>query len=172
MLPKSREKSTYCIPIPEKFYELRTVNKRLYPRTYKRMLNLLAEYVYCDNSEFSKINNKKGHHPYGRYCSARYKWLNLNNCSYDKTGPDTIEFRCHSGSKDFEKIYNWILICMCFVKYVENNSRQIIECYNRWKVWKKDGVILRDIVSEGLSKGSMFLLEYIDKRKDKFLKKD
>ena len=35
-----------------------------------------------------------------------------------------------------------------------------------------DRVSLRDIVSEGLGKDSMFLLEYIDKRKDKFLKKD
>ena len=175
-LPKSRSKSSYCLKIPNKFYELRTVNKRLYPRTHKRMLNLLSEYVYNDGSEFDKNNNKKGHHPQGRYCSARYKWLNLNNCSYNKTGPNTIEFRCHSGSRDFEKIYNWLLICMCFVKYIENNSRQIINRYNTWKsdpgCLMSDRVSLRDIVSEGLGKDSMFLLEYIDKRKDKFLKQD
>jgi len=176
MLPKSRSKSSYCLPIPDKFYELRTVNKRLYPRTHKRMLKLLAEYLYNDSSEFDKNNNKKGYHPYGRYCSSRYKWLNLNNCSYDKSGPNTIEFRCHSGSRDFKKIYNWLLICMCFVRYVENNSRQIINKYNTWKsdpgCLLSDRVSLRDIVSEGLGKDGMFLLEYIDKRKDKFLKKD
>ena len=177
MLPKSRSKSSYCLKIPNKFYKLRTVNKRLYPRTHKRMLKLLSEYVYAEDSNFDSINNKKGHHPYGRYCSSRYKWLNLNNCSYEKTGPDTIEFRCHSGSKDFEKIYNWILICMCFVRYVENNSRQIIESYNAWINGHRPhevsgGVTLRDIVSEGLGKDGMFLLEYIDKRKDKFLKQD
>ena len=176
MLPKSRGKSGYCLPIPNKFYELRTVNKRLYPRTHKRMLKLLAEYLYNDDSEFDKNNNKKGHHPYGRYCSSRYKWLNLNNCSYDKSGPNTIEFRCHSGSRDFEKIYNWLLICMCFVKYVENNSRQIIDKYKTWKsdpgCLMSDRVSLRDIISEGLGKDANVLLEYIDKRKDKFLKQD
>ena len=177
MLPKSRSKSSYCLKIPNKFYELRTVNKRLYPRTYKRMLKLLSEYVYSEESSFGSHNNKKGHHPYGRYCSSRYKWLNLNNCSYEKTGPDTIEFRCHSGSKDFEKIYNWVLICMCFVRYVENNSRQIIESYNAWINGHRPhessgGVTLRDIVSEGLGKDANVLLEYIDKRKDKFLKQD
>ena len=177
MLPKSRSKSSYCLKIPNKFYQLRTVNKRLYPRTYKRMLKLLSEYVYAEDSNFDSTNNKKGHHPYGRYCSSRYKWLNLNNCSYDKTGPDTIEFRCHSASKDFEKIYNWVLICMCFVRYVENNSRQIIESYNAWINGHRPhevsgGVTLRDIVSEGLGKDGMFLLEYIDKRKNKFLKQD
>ena len=65
---------------------------------------------------------------------------------------------------------------MCFVKYVENNSRQIIEKYNTWKsdpgCIESDRVTLRDIVSEGLGKDSMFLLEYIDKRKDRFFKKD
>ena len=65
---------------------------------------------------------------------------------------------------------------MCFVRYVENNSRQIINKYNTWKsdpgCLLSDRVSLRDIVSEGLGKNGMFLLEYIDKRKDKFLKKD
>ena len=64
---------------------------------------------------------------------------------------------------------------MCFVKYIENNSRQIIEKYNTWKndnPLMLEGVTLRDIVSEGLGKDSMFLLEYIDKRKDKFLKEN
>lgn len=176
MLPKSRGKSSYCTPIPDKFYNLRTVNKKLYPRTHSRMLKLLAGYLYSDSAEFGRANNKKGRHPYGRYCSSRYKWLNLNNCSYDKSGPDTIEFRCHGASKDFDKIYNWLLICMCFVRYVENNSRQIIDKYKTWRsdpgCIMSDRVSLRDIVSEGLGKDGMSLLEYIDKRKDKFLKQD
>tara|TARA_R100001594_G_scaffold27919_3_gene52966 strand:+ start:10973 stop:12346 length:1374 start_codon:yes stop_codon:yes gene_type:complete len=177
MLPKSRQKSSYCFFIPAKFYKLRTVNKRLYPRTYKRMLNLLSEYVYRQSSQFDKNNCKKSSHPGGRYASSRYKWLNLNNCSYEKTGPETIEFRCHSASKEFDKIYNWVLICMCFVRYVENNSRQIIDSYNKWIKGHRPhetsgGVTLHDIVSEGLGKDANVLLEYIDKRKDKFLNQD
>jgi len=171
MLPKSRQKSSYCLFIPNKFYELRTVNKRLYPRTHKKMLQLLAEYINIEGSEFNRTNNKKLAHPGGRYSSSRYKWLNLNNCSYT-TGPNTIEFRCHSASKDFTKIYNWLLICMCFVKYVENNSRQIIDSYNKWistpHGFKGDEVTLRDIVSEGLGKDANVLLEYINIRKEKF----
>jgi hypothetical protein len=137
----------------------------------------LSEYVYRQSSQFDKNNCKKSSHPGGRYAGSRYKWLNLNNCSYEKTGPETIEFRCHSASKEFDKIYNWVLICMCFVRYVENNSRQIIDSYNKWistpinyleRGDKNDGVTLRDIVSEGLGKDANFLLEYIEKRKEKF----
>tara|TARA_Y100000593_G_C4158712_1_gene260897 strand:- start:105 stop:530 length:426 start_codon:yes stop_codon:yes gene_type:complete len=141
------------------------------------MLNLLSEYVYRQSSQFDKNNCKKSSHPGGRYASSRYKWLNLNNCSYEKTGPETIEFRCHSASKEFDKIYNWVLICMCFVRYVENNSRQIIDSYNKWIKGHRPhetsgGVTLHDIVSEGLGKDANVLLEYIDKRKDKFLNQD
>ena len=172
MMPPSRLKSSYCLKIPDKFYKLRTINKRLYPRTYKRMLNLLAEYVHVEGSEFSKNNNKKLSHPGGRYASSRYKWLNLNNCSYNRTGPNTIEFRCHGGSKDFTKIYNWLLICMCFVKYVENNSRDIINSYNDWFNKAHDdytsSITLDTIIKAGLGKKSDFLIQYIHNRMEKF----
>ena len=66
---------------------------------------------------------------------------------------------------------------MCFVRYIENNSRQIIESYNKWikghlphEVCGR--VTLRDIVSEGLGKDANVLLEYISQRKNKFLKQD
>ena len=136
------------------------------------MLNLLAEYVHVEGSEFSKNNNKKLSHPGGRYASSRYKWLNLNNCSYNRTGPNTIEFRCHGGSKDFTKIYNWLLICMCFVKYVENNSRDIINSYNDWFNKAHDdytsSITLDTIIKAGLGKKSDFLIQYIHNRMEKF----
>ena len=75
------------------------------------MLRLLNKYVYGNEINFDKHNCKKSYHPNGHYASTRYKWLNLNNCSY-KDGPNTIEFRLHSGSLDFNKIYKWVVFCM------------------------------------------------------------
>ena len=172
MMPKSRSEGSYCFKIRDKYRNIRYVNKKLYPRIHDRTLKLLAEYVYQDSAEFNNTNNKNTTHPYGRYHSSRYTWLNLNNCSY-KFSPDTIEFRCHSGTTDYKKIYNWILICMCFVRYIENNPRKIIESWKVYQAWRPhdNTLCLRDIVVEGIKNPdeAMKLLKYIDTRKDKFV---
>ena len=161
VMPESRRSNTYCTLIPEKYLGLKIINKKLYPRTYKRMLNLISSYVYGDGKEFNKDNNKKVRHPGGHYHASRYKWLNLNNCSY-KDGPNTIEFRLHSGSIDYNKIYNWIIVCMCFVNYVENHSRKIINCWKEYTehVTRVDGAFsqeheiigMNDILQVGINK--------------------
>lgn len=159
-MPKSRNNNTYCKWIPEKYSGLKIINKKLYPRTYKRMLNLISDYVY-NGKEFGKDNNKKVRHPGGHYHDSRYKWLNLNNCSY-KDGPNTIEFRLHSGSVDYNKIYNWITVCMCFVNYIENHSRKIIDCWKQYTsriktddfglTMEHDIISLNDILQAGINK--------------------
>ena len=90
--------------------------------------------------------------------------MNLNNCSY-RTGPETIEFRLHSGSLDYEKIYNWILVCMCFVRYVENNQRDIIDAY-----YKRTNFFgIKTIVEAGLNSDmAKSVVEFYRKRYDKF----
>jgi hypothetical protein len=46
------------------------------------------------------------------YCGGRYQKINLQSLSRYKT----IEFRQHQGSTDYDKIRNWILFLMQFVK--------------------------------------------------------
>ena len=172
--PISRRSNTYCKEIPEKYHELRTVNKRLYPYTYKRMLRLLSEYVYNNDSEFDKTNCKKVRHPNGHYASTRYKWLNLNNCSYSD-GPETIEFRQHSGSLDYHKIRRWVLFCMSYVSFVENHSRTIIEAYNKFQenpviMSATDQCIsMRDVLCAGLGEFEGHdIANYYDRREERF----
>ena len=147
--PKSRRKNTYCKEIPEEYRELRTVNKKLFPYTYKRMLRLLSQYIANNPEGFGKANCKKSANPGGHYSSTRYKWLNLNNCSYRDRG-DTIEFRQHSGSIDYNKIRRWVLFCMSFVSFVENHSRTIIETYNRFQEDPSICIPMRDVLIAGL----------------------
>jgi len=170
MLPPSRLTGSYCYKIKNKYKDIKYVSKKLYPRTYSRQLKLLAEYVNVDSSEFNSTNNKNTAHPYGRYHSSRYTWLNLNNCSY-KYSPDTVEFRCHSGTTSYTKMYNWILICMCFVRYIENHPRDIVESFKHYtNKYPEPCILLRDIVSTGIqdTDKAIKLLEYINARKDKF----
>ena len=166
--PKSRRSNTYCKEIPEKYKDLRTVNKKLFPFTYKRMLRLLSEYIANNPEGFGKANCKKSSNPNGRYSSTRYKWLNLNNCSYRDRG-DTIEFRQHSGSLDYHKIRKWLLFCMSFVNFVENHSRTIIETYNRFQEDPAICISMREVLREGLGdlEGGI-IADFYDKREERF----
>ena len=165
--PKSRRKNTYCQSIPEEFIKIRTVNKKLYPFTYKRMLRLLSKYVSNIDAGFDKTNCKKSRHPNGHYASTRYKWLNLNNCSYNERG-ETIEFRQHSGSLDYNKIRKWVLFCMSFVNFVENHSRTIIETYNRFQKDPAICISMREVLVAGLGKEGDIIADYYDKREERF----
>lgn len=58
---------------------------------------------------------------------------------------------------------------MCFVKYVENNSRDIINSYNDWiKGHVSKRITLDTIIKAGLGKKSDFLIQYINNRMEKF----
>ena len=165
--PKSRRANTYCKEIPEKYYQLRTVNKKEFPFTHKRMLRLLSEYIANNTDGFGKANCKKSSNPHGHYSSTRYKWLNLNNFSYRDRG-DTIEFRQHSGSLDYNKIRKWVLFCMSFVSFVENHSRTIIETFNRFQEDPAVCISMREVLVAGLSKEGDVIADYYDKREERF----
>ena len=165
--PKSRRKNTYCQAIPEKYYQLRTVNKKLFPFTYKRMLRLLSEYIANNPEGFGKANCKKSANPGGHYSSTRYKWLNLNNFSYRDRG-ETIEFRQHSGSLDYHKIRRWLLFCMSYVNFVENHSRTIIETYNRFQEDPAICISMREVLVASLGVEGDNIADYYDKREERF----
>tara|TARA_R100000951_G_scaffold38958_1_gene32858 strand:+ start:1993 stop:3465 length:1473 start_codon:yes stop_codon:yes gene_type:complete len=113
LLPDSRQGNTYCKKLPKNLIE------RMNFHNYKDTLGEIIQ-----NSSIDKNYNKKKTHPGGHYNSQRYYWVNITNYS-TSTGPNTIEFRPHSGSLDFKKIYNWLLICMSIVKFAENQQRRI-----------------------------------------------
>lgn len=57
----------------------------------------------------------------------------------------TLEFRCHSATTNYIKVRNWVLICMAFVSYVENNKSDIIN---------KSSITLADILQAAYGKFS------------------
>jgi hypothetical protein len=59
-----------------------------------------------------------------RWCSGRYKWLNLVN-AFSKGRFATIEFRIFGATTSFEKVYNYILTSLAFVWFVENRPALI-----------------------------------------------
>ena len=114
MQPLSRwNNNSFCKWIEEEKYEKINFNTGL---------QLLADYIKIP--KFDKNNNKKLSHREGRYCPSRYTWLNLNNCNTKSI--NTTEFRMHSSTTNFMKMKYWILICMAFVRFCENNQRDIM----------------------------------------------
>tara|TARA_Y100000015_G_C2395272_1_gene92419 strand:- start:318 stop:1784 length:1467 start_codon:yes stop_codon:yes gene_type:complete len=134
MLPQSRNDNTYCRKLPNYVSELNFRNYR--DNLGKLIMNMVIDRTY----------NKKKNHPGGHYNSQRYYWLNMTNYSC-ATGPDTIEFRNHSGTLDFNKIYNWILICMSIVKFAENQQRRIWNC----GLSDKHRITLKDVLKYSLN---------------------
>ena len=129
-------------------------------------------------------HNKLVRHKFGRYCGKyhdvhinrnfRYKWLNLipanfnmKNASNLKQAKErtTIEFRNHSASLSYIKVRNWVLLCMSFVSFVENNKNDIINLNKK--------ITISDILNSAMGrKKAGSLIKYFEGRKKSFSTKD
>ena len=56
---------------------------------------------------------------------SRYTWLNLVPIVFGNK--QTIEFRQHSPTFEFEKVVNFLIMCSTFVKFVNLNANRLIE---------------------------------------------
>ena len=133
ILPSSRKTNNYCKLIPDSV-------DRLSFHNYKEILGKITI-----GNDIGRTYNKKRSHPGGHYNSQRYTWINLTNCSA-ASGPDTIEFRPHSATIEFDKIYNWLLICMSIVRFAENNQRRIMSSMYS----NKGPITLKEVLSTSL----------------------
>lgn len=142
---------------------------------YNEMYNWLSD--SRANKPSNKVN-KLCKHPSGKYPNSRYVWLNFvplnfvkgeyhvsstsnTKVIWDKVkSKQTIEFRNHSASLNFVKIRNWLLICMAFVNYVENRAVDILNV---------ESLSLREVLEFSYCNNLEYLLDYIDKRKNKFM---
>ena len=145
MMPDSRKQNSFCKPVGFELKEL----------TFGNIKKVLADYVFSANELNQSYNKKRAT---DRYTSQRYRWLNLVNCN-SSSRFTTIEFRQHSGTTSFEKVYNWTLICMSFVNFVENQPSRIM----------KGDVTLQEVVRYSL-RGQIGdgVIAYIKSRYEKF----
>lgn len=150
MLPPSRRDNRYCKMIPSKYSNMNFHNYREH----------LGELIY-DREFVDRNYNKKS--DLGRYPNKRYTWLNMVGYSQAQRH-NTIEFRPHSGSTNYNKIRNWVLICMAFVHFVENHQRRVWEARTSVK-----GITLDEVLrtSLGDNLGSQ-LSKYVESRKKEF----
>jgi hypothetical protein len=134
----------------------------------------------ANKRELSASVNKRLPHPGGRYTDRytngidpknlfRYAWLNFIPCNFNTRNapvnkkllnegiPYTLEFRSHQASLNYKKIRNWILFCLAFVNFVENNKNEIL--------FKKK-ISIADILTATYPKKSKELIQYFESRKN------
>lgn len=164
----------YCkkIPLEDNLKEVcSSLVKSKSQMEYKHALGILdlsINRLFLLNSDFKlketfflNYNRKHSEHP----CSvkwhrlSRYYYLNLVNLIFDSKG--TVEFRCHSGTTNYRKFYNWLLICMALVKYAEKFPLSCLDF--------RSNVDLNYILSKVYSKETTFeVMKYVNERKEKF----
>jgi hypothetical protein len=164
MMPPSRRNNEYCRYLPEWKIELQHImTDRVYwiDQYYNEIVTILAKRQAGD----ARVNKKKDH-PAGPKCGynhsyARYCWVNFIPAVFDTrhNGSYTIEFRPMSATTDYNKIKQWLLICMAMVSVVENH-KQLIYSGKR--------LTLTDIVNAVYPKDNCRIIEFIDTRKAKF----
>jgi hypothetical protein len=88
---------------------------------------LLGAYIFGGDDGQMKHKARLNNYPYDKYKGngnsskwqhSRYKWLNLLNLHTPR--PTTVELRIFSGTTDFEKVYNFVLISLAFVRFVDS----------------------------------------------------
>ena len=186
MLPKSRKTNRYCGVLPKKKLQ-QIINKYGNSRSWEYGVEVAYDKLYeamTYGKKLSKNHNKKLNHHFGRYCGQynsipmekilRYKWLNFIPCNFNvrggglsgrrdnhkhNQGIHTLEFRNHSGTLNYEKIKNWILICMAFVYYVENHKKAILD---------NKVITVEQIVKAAYGEDADSLIAYIKERREKF----
>lgn len=143
ILPKSRRGNKFCKDIPKHL-------------AFKEEDDIARLVFGSDSRTFASHSENTSQE---RYTSNRYYWINLVNM-FSK-GRRTIEFRCHSGSTNFQKIYNWIKICMAIVHSGQDETIDISSINS-----------LEDLIKTVYKEDSKSLLEYIELRKQTFNNKN
>ena len=166
MLPPSRRKNEYCRSLPKLFIDITQLNNvssrdYLIDVYYDQIMRILSS----GHSTNLKVN-KKNDHPKGFKCgydhsTARYCWVNFIPAVFNtrKNNIYTIEFRPHSATTSYNKIKNWLFICIALIDIVENHKKDI---------YANPNIKLQDIIRIVYPKNHIEINEYIEKRTNKF----
>jgi hypothetical protein len=137
MMPVSREDNRYCIRLTKDF----SINKIL---DMKKKSEFLTYY-------YGYLIQTARNTPKDKYCDKRYYWINLHSLFYR----NTLENRLHSGTVNFEKIWNWIRINKSVIDFALKSSVEEIQAMTNDEFYSK---VIKDEE----------LIKYMKERQDKF----
>lgn len=164
IVPPSRRNNEYCRKLDNLHLSSNIKNQNY--NDYKIALDLDINQImtYIAHSGTPKIS-RKGNHPLGPKCgynhsTPRYCWINFVPAVFNTRGSEeskTIEIRIHSGTTNYTKTKNWLLLWMGVIWYVENKKYDINE-----------NTTLETILTETYPKKGRKILNYFNERRKLF----
>lgn len=160
MMPQSRRSNVYCRRLPLIKPSFKSADYKYDSDVYYTELYTVLFKTACGHEPNEDVNSKR-QHPQGPKCgynkeNIRYCWINFIHALFTTRGQEknkTIEFRLHSATLSFEKVYMWLLICMAIVKYSENVF-----------VKEEQKVTLKDVILYAFPEKYENILQYINTR--------
>lgn len=176
IMPNSRKDNEYCkklvkLPVTKLNKLVNFKTRRGYKKAVEGLYNSIFNIVGRSGAP-NRFLNKKTQHPKGRHggynrdSDHRYSWLNFTNMIFNQRSNmdnKTIEYRPHSGTLSYNKIANWLKICMAITEFVHIGKKDILEHFRGNKV-----VDLEYIISKVYKKNASKLIDYIELRKNLF----
>jgi hypothetical protein len=112
------KQKNYCKMLPNTIMNYGSGNFKNYvERSYQDIYRFLS-----GGSELGPANNfAQRQNPWGGNkwdIKSRYYWLNLTNIAFGKQ--QTVEFRIHTPTFNFDKIMAWLLMCTSIIEYAKN----------------------------------------------------
>lgn len=178
LLPPSRRGNEYCTDLKKFKFDLSTKDSK---EEYDIKIDeyYISLFKHLAGTTPSKRYNKEKQHPRGARAGydrshPRYDWLNFMPAmfnirdvrKYDPTTKKekivsyTLELRNHSGTTNYTKIKNWVLITMAMVYCAESAKTAIIDN----KIKSVDDMLKHAYRGNRLTK----LLRYTEKRRNLF----
>jgi len=178
MLPKSRSTNEFCRRLPD--FDFNFDNCTSLMDLKIRVNNYYTElFTKAANTPPNDKFNKNHNHPRGAkvgydHSNIRYCWANFIPAMFntrESTPPSyTIEFRAFNGTTNFNKVKNWVKICMALVNFAENYHSDIMSN----SVTLNDGVVvsltLQNVMQKVYPKSYRKLNEFITMRTELFKK--
>jgi len=176
LMPASRRENSYCRKLKDLRLNFDSLLETKSKLSRDIIVDELFEQFFKYVSHGHDINagcNKNTNHPLGTKCgynkeTQRYSWLNFVHCVFATRGKadyKTLEFRNHSATLNFKKIYYWTKICIAFVNFVENHSESILKRVHYDKKGNSFPINLETIINAAYPKTADTLIEYVQKRK-------
>jgi hypothetical protein len=112
MLPKSRQSNLYCYKFSRIYPNITLDNIKACTKS------LEFQKLLYDSKSWSAIKSLKK----DKYNRRRYGWINFHSLFYR----GTLEIRNHSGSINYDKIKNWLLIHLRVLNFIKHLSFETI----------------------------------------------